>query len=358
MKSLEIKAIDTLFFKDGKPFSMGEETWAKGVFPPYPSTLFGLLNSIIVSNDLSQLSELKKSSDLKTGLEITGYLLVLDGKAAFHPPLDLYAKKGEKLETAYALSLLPRPDNLVSEYNYPYLMRTSQQIKTEDVKGKILLDMDSFNGWLNGTFQKFNSSLLSDYMEEEPKVGIGRDFDTRTASEGLLYRVAMKRLEGRNGKLSILIKYTLPDKLGNGLSRFGAENKAVEYVNGKFPNIPFPASLSDNRFKIYLATPAIFEEGAYPKKWFEEFGLKLLTASIGKPEAIGGFDIVARRPKVMRKAVPAGSVYYVQGEDNTKVERAIRLLHQGSIYNLAPDKHKFRAEYQKQGFGLTYVGKL
>ena len=31
----KITPLDTVFFRDGKPFSWGEETWAEGIFPPY-----------------------------------------------------------------------------------------------------------------------------------------------------------------------------------------------------------------------------------------------------------------------------------------------------------------------------------
>lgn len=40
-----MEAFDTLFFRDGKPFSMGDDVWANGVFPPYPSTLYGALRA-------------------------------------------------------------------------------------------------------------------------------------------------------------------------------------------------------------------------------------------------------------------------------------------------------------------------
>ena len=47
---IQIDPLDTLFFRNGKPFTMGEETWADAVFPPYPSVVYGALRSAYFSN--------------------------------------------------------------------------------------------------------------------------------------------------------------------------------------------------------------------------------------------------------------------------------------------------------------------
>lgn len=44
-KIIEIQALGTLFFRDGKPFTMGAETYAEGIFPPLPSTIYGALRT-------------------------------------------------------------------------------------------------------------------------------------------------------------------------------------------------------------------------------------------------------------------------------------------------------------------------
>ena len=54
---IKIDAIDTLFFKDGKPFSMGDETWADGIFPPPPSVIYGALRSIYFSEHPEKLQK-------------------------------------------------------------------------------------------------------------------------------------------------------------------------------------------------------------------------------------------------------------------------------------------------------------
>jgi CRISPR-associated protein Cmr3 len=43
----EIDPLDVLLFRESKPFSPGEGSWAKGIFPPLPSTIFQSLRSAL-----------------------------------------------------------------------------------------------------------------------------------------------------------------------------------------------------------------------------------------------------------------------------------------------------------------------
>lgn len=42
-----IEPLDVLLFREAKPFSPGEGSWAKGLFPPLPNTLFQSLRSAL-----------------------------------------------------------------------------------------------------------------------------------------------------------------------------------------------------------------------------------------------------------------------------------------------------------------------
>jgi CRISPR-associated protein Cmr3 len=43
-----------------------------------------------------------------------------------------------------------------------------------------------------------------------------------------------------------------------------------------------------------------------------DFEIDLISAFVGKPEAIGGWNIKEKKSKPMKKAIPAGSTYYFQ----------------------------------------------
>lgn len=58
---ISLEAIDTLFFRDGKPFTMGEDNFASGIFPPAPSVLYGALRSAYFACDVDSLSRVNSS---------------------------------------------------------------------------------------------------------------------------------------------------------------------------------------------------------------------------------------------------------------------------------------------------------
>jgi CRISPR-associated protein Cmr3 len=367
MSSLHISALDTLFFKDGKPFSMGEETWANGVFPPFPSVFYGGLRSIwfaqasnlaLIANATNDRSQ---TNDQSLNLQITGLLPTINGELFFPAPNDLYGIKRGPENEAHKLKCIPKPGELITDYHHECLLQTKEITKVEELGGKALLCRHSFETYLQNTCDNFQVTRLSEYVLSEPKVGIGRNQNTRTTEPGQLYRVAMRRLhsivkDGGGKPFGFALQYKGLDLPPTGLSRFGAEIKAIEYeaYSGDW-NIPCPVQQGEPCFKIYLATPAVFEEGFYPKTWFDINGLTLLTAAFGRVQHIGGFDMKEVRPKPMRKAVPAGTVYYVRAANGFS-QPLKEALHSGSVYNLGPADDTIKKEFQPQGFGFSYVG--
>lgn len=366
MKVLQLHALDTLFFKDGKPFSMGEETWARGVFPPHPSVFYGLLRSIWLSN--GNLTELSKGSawndveDPSLRLSITGLLPTIGNDVHFPIPNDTYILKTDRTK-AHLLDWIEKPEGLVSDYENALLLQTRQNLKTEDLNGKAFLSATEFQKYLNGLASEFEYRELKHYVLSEPKVGIGRSPMTRATETGQLYRVGMNRLHGsifpdedgnfHSEEFGFAVRFnglTLPK---NGTSRFGAEIKAVEYEMRDDWAIACPVKEGDEYFKIYLATPAVFEEGFYPETAFKNEGFALLTGAFGRVQHIGGFDMKALKPKPMLKAVPAGTVYYVKATKKI-TQQQINALCNGSIYSLKGTS----SDWGKQGFGHCYLGKF
>ena len=100
---IKIRPLDTLFFRTGKPFTMGEDTWAESLFPPYPSTLYGAIRSFLIfqREGLKAFINGKYKDDIGTPdkkgfLKIKGPLLSKNSELFFPAPLDL-AKLEEKL---------------------------------------------------------------------------------------------------------------------------------------------------------------------------------------------------------------------------------------------------------------------
>lgn len=335
-----LNPLDTLFFRDGKPFSMGYETWAKGMFPPLPSVLYGALRTAYFSDAIVELKNANTGSDKTSELKIDFFSLYSDDKFYFPCPLDIVEKKEKnKGKPEYAmLTLVKKPENYYSALNLPYVLQTASQV--EEVSG--LISHHSLNDYLQKN--KTPEFLAKGYLKEEPKVGIAKNSSTNTSDDGMMYRVGMNRLDN----FGFAVGYSDMPLSQSGFMRLGGEGKAVSFLNSEtFPDIKMPESLSENVFKIYLTTPAIFNNGWYPSR--EKIGgMELIAAVVGKPVYIGGFDMKPKdgktaRPKPMRRAVPAGSVYYYKAKPE---EFDFAKIHGASISDYNAD----------QGFGIVYVG--
>lgn len=348
---IKIDALDTLFFRDGKPFTMGEDTWANGVFPPYPSVIYGALRSAYFSHHLNELKKANSENDPTRDLKIKGFYILADNNVYLPLPNDCVKKKGSKDNRVSVLTMHELKD-IKSSCPTQYAL-TSEEV-VENVDGGII-NIKSFKEYLKcakGSFSSNEILKVADRVLPEPKIGIGINKETGTSEEGKLYRVDMRRLKD----IGLLVDFEfegfdLPEK---GMMKLGGEGKAVSYE--QFKPVDFSIdnfNFDENKFKLYLSTPAIFKNGWLPE-WIDEKTLiyegkglkfKLLTASIGKPVHIGGFDMKARKPKAMCKAVPAGSVYYfeiIKGD----IQQAFEIFNQSAISEF----------YQEQGFGIAYVG--
>ena len=350
---IQIDPLDTLFFRDGKPFTMGEDTWASSIFPPYPSVMHGALRSAYFSNHIDELGKAAKWDDPTSNLKIKGvYFLVGSEGGNIHLPLpnDCVQKRGDDDNVVSILQMAELAD-VKSSCPTQYVIKSELIEKVESVSGG-LINTTSLRKYLECTNDSFTRILkITDKVLAEPKIGIGISNKTGTAEEGMLYRVGMNRLDG----LSLLIDFGgLDDLPEEGMMKLGGEGKAVCYKRSKPVNFSIDYSKAGgNRFKLYLSTPAIFKNGWLPG-WMNEndltgkykgLKLKLLTASIGKTISIGGFDMKARKPKPMRKAVPAGSVYYFEIVEGN-LQKAFEIFNQTAISDFNPE----------HGFGIAYVG--
>ncbi len=341
MTLLKLRALDTLFFRDGKPFSMGDETWADGIFPPPPSVIYGALRTAYLSENIAELANANTQDD-KTKNLIINFCAFHSGDKFYYPcPLDVVEKKKQKdiNKPEYTiLNLEEKPENFYSSLGLSFLLQAEEQV--EEASG--LMSEISLREYLHKN--KIPKTLKNNYLKEESKVGIGKNNLTNTSDEGMLYRVGMKRL----ANIGLAVGFSGVKITQNGLMRLGGEGKSVSFSSeNSLPNIAMPEQLSEEYFKVYLATPAIFTEGWKPSDE-KVSGAKLIAACIGKPLYIGGFDMKPKdgnkaRPKPMRRAVPAGSVFYYKGS-----RECAEKLHATSISDYG----------SKQGFGIAYVGSV
>jgi CRISPR-associated protein Cmr3 len=322
LKSFQIgiNPCDTLFFRNGTPFGMGEETWADSALLPNPSVIWGALFTRLIQDEIIQISDLDALKikqiffcELKTGQLHSSTPEV--SKMYVPAPLDIFKVKGycaemytPVLNTDIVSSITPG----IQHYSLPKI--TNEKVDT----------LDQFWITINSLRENYpkrdNRSVIipnGSIAKPSPKIGIGRNSITKNVEEGYLYRIEMSEL---NKNMMVGLEIEAPENfLATGLLRLGGEGKNVAISAVNFDSQMDVTNSDSNRFKLYFQTPSFFESGDGISELSNLKSATLLSATIGKPMHIGGFDMAARTPKPMRKAVPPGSVFYFEGIDLANV---------------------------------------
>lgn len=350
---IKISALDTLFFRNGKPFDRGEDNWAESIFPPLPSVIFGAIRTYFYSQNPDKIEELDKN-DLTQNLKINRFFLKGFDSTLFPIPLDLVKYKNNGDSKSFLKYNLQKH---LSNYPCEYINVLDDNIETPIG----FINKGSLNKYLKQSGSEISYIPIERIFSKENKIGIGIDNNTRSTEQSKLYRVGMLRTEDKNeNKIEIVVDFDLNGfDAETNLLKLGAETKmssVVELKNdNKIKDIQLP-EIDNNYFKLYFLTPAIFENGwlpdfVNPDNVTGEIGnckVKLITAFVGKAFKIGGFDIKEGEPKNMYSAIPAGTVYYFKILECENNEQIIEKLHHKNISDIMSE----------QGYGHTIVSSL
>lgn len=351
MPTIRLEAVDTLFFRDGRPFTMGEDTFATGIFPPPPSVLYGALRSAYASENNTALDEIQTAT---SHIKIHGLNYGFSDNVYFPLPLDLVKRKNERKKKAVLMNIKSKTvivSNLTSQLKY--MLWYPEHV--ENINNGMLSKF-SFENYLEGcSDDDYTYATMDELISSEIKIGIGRSNDTKQSEDGKLYRLAMRRLQPVNSQVRNRFSFLIDtnEDTFTSLGKLGGEAKGV-----RIEAISVDSSLNvdyseEFYFKIYLKTPAFFSNGAFPdlKLYFPDWEFEILTCVVGKPLHIGGFDMKTNSPKPMLKAVPAGSVYYVKINKGGNLRELVDYVSNNNIQSLSD----MRSE---EGFGLFYIGNL
>ena len=371
---------DTFFFRDGRPFTKGEQSEGHSIFPPLPSTVLGALRTAYIA-EFGNLSlfysgwmreTIGTPESLCNAIRLRGVFLANsrdDWWEIFFPvPLDLIYKKAEERKNNPPLHFLtPTSKNFASNGALSNILSwsTSESIDS-DADG--LLDMEATEQYLQGDDRNLLLTTRATLVEREPKTGIARDRHTLSSEEHMLYRIDMSRFKNRDGNYGFVVDYECPKNLPKtGLLKLGGEGKSFVYEHTNSDLDPLFCHLetvkseiqSTGRFKLYFTMPAIFKDGwlpswlnsdtlsgEYPLENAAPISLKLITAAVGKPISVGGWDMAKGEAKPTYRAVPAGSVYYFELSDKSRTDDLINAFHYQNISD----------ERSEEGFGLALIG--
>jgi len=270
--TIQLDALDTLFFKDGKPFSLGEETWADGIFPPPPSVVYGATRTALISSGLS-------SRSLEAGIRETDELVIsflaysIKGEECYPAPLDVVEPKekprsqvelenDDKEYEAFPLPVSALPPDAITSANqkvFPRFQKDNFEAVEPIEKG--FLSRATLESYLRNSTQPIKVKKLKDHLELEAKTGIKRNNQTNSTGgeAGELYRVGMRR----PSDIKFLVQWSMQSETTenpvlSSLVRFGAEGKVAEAVPYRRRIWDGPKSISTQKIKVYLARLSYF----------------------------------------------------------------------------------------------------
>jgi len=349
-----IRPIDVWLFRDGKPFTAGEDHTAETLFPPSPFTLQGAIRAKVLADKGINLAEFAKRCEPDPDVGYGDNF----GKLRLRGPLLMRCKSGKwerlirmpadvvKVGDCYDL-LRPNFD-LPFATNLPnglQLLWAQTVERVEDAKG--WLPESEWQNYLQG---KAPERVLRDdeLFAFEPRFGIAVDKNRRTAREGMLYQARFVRLKDEVAlwaEVNIL-------KSERGFLRFGGESKAAIYEPiDQLPDLESYWQI-EKRFKVVLVTPAWFSGGWRPKDgdWSKILGTKakLVATLVQRHVKFGGFDVAKGVPKPMRAFVPAGSVYFFEAE------KSFKPLEDFAFTETPKD---FGDDWGKIGLGMVLIGR-
>lgn len=358
--TLALEPLDVLFFRDGRPF--GEATRARSGLPT-PQVLSGAIRTWLLRQhgcDFRKLDEavrggapleeafaascgagwiarvrvrgpwLARRSSRSDGLEV-----LVPAPATLHRP-KRSSQQGPRCHDPKAGSSKQRPGTLfclaplgphqslpgwkplINEMRPLWL---KSPVHTERVAG--YLTPQGLKRLLDGGLpEDSEDDEQSDLVKPDKlfafdlRTGIVVDADRLTAAEHMLYAASFLAMKPW---VEFLAEVILPPEVpatlfaGQITLPFGGERRQVRArdVTKTTPiQWPKPSVPADGRTLVMLTTPGIFKDGWRPECFKEG---NLVAAAVPGYEAVSGWDLARGGPKRTRFAVPAGSVYFLEG---------------------------------------------
>ena len=366
MTAVQFVPLDTWFFRDGTPFTAqtAPQEDVGSLFPPYPPTLVGALRAALARANgwdgagrwSPELCDVLGDGPEDLGaLSFGGPFLLRDGQPLFRAPRHLL---GGNREEGWRPAGFLRPGSPVAcdlgqvrLPEFPDVGGDAGTLKTADDVWITALGMHAvLRGQLPGTDDVVSSRTL---WSPEFRIGLERDKAVRTAKDGKLYssrHVRPGRAISLGMRVSGLPEEWTPRALSE-LAPLGGESRVAELTpwSGDLHLAP-PLDLITRMRRVALiaVSPLDLEpevcrgQQAVPGL----AGVRVASACLERPQRVGGWDSLGRRPLAVRSVLPPGSVLFCDIVDLKRFKAPV-----------APGNGTAQVgSRQKWGFGLAALG--
>lgn len=340
-KILKIKPSDTLFFRKGKPISGGE--WSDNMLFPNPTVIWGAIYSMMITSGLIDETKLTSDKEEDRTNELdklkVGRLFIQHEKNLYiSTPLDIYKEKDK--DKKGILELKPISNTFLSNSPLRDFYVGTKTTNTIENLENTFIEVGSFKG-NTYQFQKtggFTIKTADKFALEVPKIGIQRNNTTRTAEEAMLYRDTATQIKK---DVSLIVEIFISEALAetfpvSNILKLGAEGKTVLFedvsndkltknIENLYSEMERNLNNDFSKFRLYIHSPTIFNSGNGIEE-LQKSGFEVLGMCMGKFQKIGGYDIEKNQPKPMQKAVPSGSIYFIENQNNYDFSKITKKL--------------------------------
>ncbi len=372
MKPTEIRflePLDVLVLRGNKLFG-DPGSYGESAIPPWPSVASGALRSRMLADAGADLADPTTwPQELGTPAQPGPFTLV-----AFH----LGRRTGAQVET-----LLPLPadlslsmdaeGNLQLRRAVPTMLAPSLASSTplplhpvlaETVRSKPIsgywLTAAGWQRYLHGELPAREELVHTrNLWQMDERVGVGLSAEQRAAEAGKLFTTQAIALQAGVGFVVGVQGATPP---ASGLLRLGGDGRgaAIMPQGSPLPQVAYEALCDARRCRIILTSPGIFAQGWLPYGFHREgrdlrldlHGVRgrLRCAATPRHEVVSGFDLARWQPKAAQRAVPVGSVYWLDELEATPA--ALRKFADEGLWSAACEDSPRRAE----GFNRFALG--
>ena len=342
MTGIQLLPVDTWFFRDGTPFTMGSAPQENvgSLFPPHPYTVAGALRAALAlsrgwsghgrwSREICDV--LGDGPENLGALSLDGPFLLRDGEPLFRVPRHLL---GSTDGARWNPSVFLRPGEPVTcdlgDVRLPEPTRSIDEAEKPKAGERCWLTRDGINAVLHGCLPR-NDDVISSRLlwSDELRIGLERDRDTRSAEDGMLY--STRHVRPHRG-VSLGVRITgLPHGWKPPFDRLlslGGENRLAECREWK-ADMVFDAALTEikaaRKVTVVALSPVDLEQEVYLGRTpLNALGnVRVVSACLDRPQRIGGWNSLVCSPLPMRSVLPPGSVLFCEIPDSERFETAV-----------------------------------
>ncbi len=358
MTGMQLHPIDTWFFRDGTPFTANDaaQEGVASLFPPSPLTIVGAVRAALAASkgwdgrsgwSREICAVLGDGPDDLGALSVNGPFLLRDGQPLFRLPRHVLGSSSDGVWQARAFLWPGRP--VTCDLGADVRLPVCADANLKPGEG-VWLTQAGFNAVLRGDLPDASDVVPgSDLWSPESRIGLQRDACKRTAKEGMLFSTTHVRLR-QQVSLGIRVSGLPPDwPLPFGcLVPLGGESRMAACTAWEWqPDVTLTSVKDTRKFAVVALSPLDLEEGVYSgRRLLDDLGARVVSACLERPQRMGGWNSLAKRPLPLRSVLPPGSVLFCETVEPGRLRDAVA----------AHDGLTTIGRRREWGFGLVALG--